>query len=232
VNYQRIYESLIEKAKKEQRIKHNGIYYENHHITPKCLGGSDENNNLVLLTAKEHYVAHKLLTYIYKGNRKIACSFHFMTYGEYNFKINLTSRDYIYARELLSMTPVSEETKIKMSKAGKGRKFSLEHKNKISKALTGQKRSKESIKKWKDNFEKRKDTYVSPMKGKKMSEESRLKISKARIGKAQSEETKEKRSKALKGRSYVELYGEKRAAKIKKLRSEKMKETNKKRNKC
>jgi hypothetical protein len=61
MNYQKIYESIIQKAKFENRIKlrknhPNYIYYENHHILPKCLGGSDEKENLVLLTAREHYV--------------------------------------------------------------------------------------------------------------------------------------------------------------------------------
>jgi hypothetical protein len=36
-------------------------YHERHHITPKCLGGSNEEENLVDLYAKEHFVAHKLL---------------------------------------------------------------------------------------------------------------------------------------------------------------------------
>ena len=35
---------------------------ENHHIIPKCLDGSDETNNFVLLTYREHYIVHYLLT--------------------------------------------------------------------------------------------------------------------------------------------------------------------------
>lgn len=38
------------------------VYYESHHIIPRALGGSDEGNNLVLLTAYEHYLCHWLLT--------------------------------------------------------------------------------------------------------------------------------------------------------------------------
>ena len=37
-------------------------YVEKHHIIPKCLGGSNDYNNLVSLTAREHVVAHWLLT--------------------------------------------------------------------------------------------------------------------------------------------------------------------------
>jgi hypothetical protein len=36
-------------------------YVERHHIIPKCLGGTNEQSNLVALTAKEHYICHRLL---------------------------------------------------------------------------------------------------------------------------------------------------------------------------
>lgn len=36
-------------------------YVERHHIIPRCMGGSDERENLVQLTPEEHYVAHQLL---------------------------------------------------------------------------------------------------------------------------------------------------------------------------
>lgn len=36
-------------------------YSERHHIIPKCLGGNDTNDNLVRLTAREHFICHRLL---------------------------------------------------------------------------------------------------------------------------------------------------------------------------
>jgi hypothetical protein len=56
--YTRWYQGLMNKA-----VVRNTIdgYYEEHHILPKSLGGSDTKDNLVKLTAKEHYVAHLLL---------------------------------------------------------------------------------------------------------------------------------------------------------------------------
>lgn len=53
------YFSIIEKAK--NRIEYTG-YTEKHHIIPKSLGGNNAATNLVVLTAKEHYIAHHLLT--------------------------------------------------------------------------------------------------------------------------------------------------------------------------
>ena len=125
MNHRKIYESIIENAKSKNRKKlkknhPNYIYYENHHILPVCLSGNNEKNNLVLLTAREHFICHKLLTYIYKGNRKIACAFHKMSFGNHNDKYKISSKDYAYARELISLTLISNETRKKLSDATKG----------------------------------------------------------------------------------------------------------------
>lgn len=65
MNYDKLYYNIINKAIFEEnfglRYKGNGTYYEKHHIIPKSLGGSNESNNLVLLTAREHYLCHWLL---------------------------------------------------------------------------------------------------------------------------------------------------------------------------
>lgn len=61
MNYQRIYDQLVERAK--DRVLEG--YQERHHIVPRCLGGSDENNNLVGLTPDEHFFAHVLLVKIH-----------------------------------------------------------------------------------------------------------------------------------------------------------------------
>lgn len=62
MNYQNIYNALVEKAKVRglDKSQHEG-YFEIHHILPKCLGGSDEKDNLVMFTGREHFIAHMLL---------------------------------------------------------------------------------------------------------------------------------------------------------------------------
>lgn len=56
------YVDLIHTAQTKKRKKKNGSYeYDLHHITPRSLGGSDDKVNLVLLTPREHFVAHLLL---------------------------------------------------------------------------------------------------------------------------------------------------------------------------
>ena len=47
-----------------KRKEFNG-YSEIHHIIPKSLGGKDSKDNLVKLSAKEHFIAHRLLAKIY-----------------------------------------------------------------------------------------------------------------------------------------------------------------------
>lgn len=66
MNWQKIYDNLISRAKKELRTKNNEVYYENHHIVPRHMGGDDSEENLVLLTFREHVLSHYILWRIYK----------------------------------------------------------------------------------------------------------------------------------------------------------------------
>jgi len=55
-------------------------YLEKHHIIPKCVGGSDDEENLILLTPREHFIAHLLLTKMYEGEarHKLLYAFNMM----------------------------------------------------------------------------------------------------------------------------------------------------------
>jgi hypothetical protein len=66
--YEKIYNRLIMKALSEERYK-NENYYERHHIIPRSFGGGDQNNT-VLLTLREHFVAHKLLVRMNEGEKR------------------------------------------------------------------------------------------------------------------------------------------------------------------
>lgn len=63
MNYDKIYKQIIEFRKENPLDKDQ--YGENHHIIPRCLGGSDDKENLVRLTAREHFICHMLLAEIY-----------------------------------------------------------------------------------------------------------------------------------------------------------------------
>lgn len=167
MNYQKIYNDLIIKAQSENRKKKNGIYYENHHIIPKCLGGSDNKDNLVLLTAKEHYIAHALLYFIDK-NPKLAYAWNLMSVGsKYNKRYN---------SRLFQIAKIENIKHLKENFSGEknpyyNKKHTKEIRKKISEAV---------IKNYKINpkTEDLKLRAIKTFKGKPKSEKQKLKMSK------------------------------------------------------
>jgi hypothetical protein len=79
MNYSKIYNQLMLNAKNREITN----YTENHHIIPKCMGGNNDIKNLIKLTFREHYIAHWLLSKMYKKNLKISyklgCAFLLMS---------------------------------------------------------------------------------------------------------------------------------------------------------
>lgn len=65
MDYQKIYDNLIKKRLENPPTEK----FERHHIVPKSLGGSDDKENIVKLTLREHYIAHLLLCRIHRGTR-------------------------------------------------------------------------------------------------------------------------------------------------------------------
>lgn len=75
MNYLKNYNDYVAYVKNEVKLgnrprtkqtkKHFNGYWEFHHIIPKSLGGDNSEDNLIPLTAREHFLAHYLLTKIY-----------------------------------------------------------------------------------------------------------------------------------------------------------------------
>ena len=125
MNYKKIYNNLIIKRKNISVIG----YKEKHHIIPKCIGGSNDRDNLVNLTAREHYMAHALLCKIYPDNISICFAFNCMCFkwgsrdkrSGRHYRVN----SYIYEscrkklsefmRKLKTGVPNTEEQKRKIS---------------------------------------------------------------------------------------------------------------------
>ena len=61
--YTRWYYAIISRA----QTRTLEIYTEKHHIVPKSLGGTNTMNNLVKLSAREHFICHLLLTKMTSG---------------------------------------------------------------------------------------------------------------------------------------------------------------------
>ena len=85
------YNKLIEKSKNRDL---NG-YTERHHIIPKCMGGSDRYENLIYLTAREHYIAHQLLAKTYPYHRGLWLACILMTTDKHGNRINNRLYDWI-----------------------------------------------------------------------------------------------------------------------------------------
>jgi len=94
MNYQKIYNQIIERA---QNRKLEG-YKEKHHVIPRCLDGLDDKSNLVELTAREHFLCHRLLCEIYPNNHKLLCALWLMAIGKQKWNnrdpYNVSSREY------------------------------------------------------------------------------------------------------------------------------------------
>lgn len=111
MNYQAHYNRLIERAR--LRPLPDG-HIERHHVIPRCMGGNDDQVNLVNLTPEEHYVAHQLLVKIYPDNSKLIVSAMIMTTGG-----SRTNKLYGWIRR-------------KISTSQTGKTLSLDHRKKIS----------------------------------------------------------------------------------------------------
>lgn len=101
MDYLKHYKLLVESRRYRGLDKTQiGRYLEFHHIVPRCMGGSDDSDNLVMLTGQEHFIAHHLLAKIYKGNRKIQRAFAAMSRSKR--KRRLTARQVNRARRAFS----------------------------------------------------------------------------------------------------------------------------------
>ena len=157
------------------------------------MGGSNKKENLVALTAKEHYICHVLLTKCTEGFYLKLMQYalgKFIQSSKYQ-KRNFTARQYQRIRESISLartgTTFSDESKKKMSNSAKNR-------------IPWNKGLKGVIVHSKESNLKRSNT----LKGRPISEEQKNKISNSKIGKpsgmignSHSEETKQKMREAF-----------------------------------
>jgi len=130
------YKKFID-ALRNQRI--DG-YFEKHHILPRSLGGSDDASNLILLTSRQHYLAHWMLWKAYGG--AMAVAFDYMN-GIKRYGKRLPSRVVAALKadvsKRISERPVSYETREKQRQAKLGKKLSAEHVEKVRLAVLGRK---------------------------------------------------------------------------------------------
>jgi hypothetical protein len=195
--YNQWYHSIIENA----RSRTLSGYKESHHIVPQSLGGPDTKENLVDLTAREHFVCHWLLVKMHTGEARSKMIYALNGMKRSNreqerYETAITSRVYQKLKEEFGKThsafmkgrqahnkgkPMSEEqkAKIRATKASNPYKYTPEQIAKRVEKQVGQKRSQES-----------KDKISAALKGKlkgPMSDENKVKISLGSKGKTKPE---------------------------------------------
>ena len=74
-------------------------YHEEHHIVPKCMGGSNDKDNLIDLFADEHFIAHKLLAFENPDNDSLQRAFGTMAHvRRFGRKYDVSEEDYAYIK--------------------------------------------------------------------------------------------------------------------------------------
>ena len=215
--YQEKYRLLIEERKSNPLP--DTEYGENHHIKPRCICPEEENNpeNIIRLSAYEHFLAHYYLMRIYEGTqyeRKTIHAFRFMnTRRTMHFtdeELHESALMYEEGKKRFSEVHLSPESRKKLSeslkghpgwnKGGKGKPHSEETKKRLSELATGRHPSDETRQKMSES----RKGHPGYMKGKHHSEESRQKTSNTLKGRSKSEEWKRKISEAHKGKHHTE----------------------------
>lgn len=215
--YIRWYAAITENAK--GRILDS--YTEKHHIIPRCLDGTDDSDNLVDLTAREHFVCHWLLTKIHhtgKQHYQMLNALRGMRRENKNqqrYKTKITARVYATAKEEWSKyqsikykgegnpmygREVSPEVRAGRSERASGNNNPAKRPGvgkKISDSKTGVKRAPFS-EEWKANLSAAKQGKNNSRYGAEVTSETRKKIGDKIRGRKQTQEEKDQRGASLK----------------------------------
>lgn len=144
MDYKKIYDAFIE----SRRVYSSpNDYYEKHHIVMRSLGGNDDKENIVKLTAREHYFAHLLLSK-FLPCRQTAFALWAMQWSSSSKQkrtVKRNSKAYECSRKMFSKY---------ITELNQTRVVSLETKMRMSITRKGVKKSEETKRKMKDNWHK------------------------------------------------------------------------------
>jgi hypothetical protein len=212
--YKQWYANITERAK-NRLLK---TYTESHHIVPRSLGGGDEADNLVNLTAREHFVCHWLLVKMTTGqdHHKMLNALRMMRaekQGQQRYNTKITARVYESIKQEYAELQSKQFTGTGNGMFGKH--HTQEAKDKIRQKNLGKKLTPEQIEKLKKAIIDKKKPPITdehraklsvaqsgknnPRYGVEVSEETRAKISEKAKGRKQSAETVQKKANAIRG---------------------------------
>ena len=136
MNYFKVYYQLCMRQFRSERFRGDGNYYEAHHVKPSSVGG--KGKILVLLTAREHFLQHLLLTKMFPDNTKLQYAFNMMFSQSNNQERYLPpSKWYEYRRKIFVKNHPQKNPKIKQ-KISKGlKKYFQKTPNKFNSDIIG-----------------------------------------------------------------------------------------------
>ena len=214
--YKKWYNQIVMNGKHEKLPGH-----EHHHILPRSLGGTDNDSNLIYITAREHFVCHWLLTKIYPTGEehwKMLNALRMMRAENKNqqrYDTKITSR--VYAKLKEEYARLQSERFSGENNPMYGNKFyrSEEGYNRQREAVLGEKNGSKKVesrkkiadsklgktrdlfsKEWKEKMSIAKQGKNNNMFGKSHSQETLEKIREKAKLRTYSYETNEKRRKA------------------------------------
>ena len=175
--YTKCYYSIIDQALSRSAVT---TYTEKHHIIPKCLGGSNKKENLVCLTAREHFICHLLLPRMVDDGKFKAKMWYAawclmaMSGSSGNRVFKYGSRSFATIREHRSKHVVNmrtgrkhtEETKKIIGEKSKNKIYTEEYRKKLSVAGS-LRRDSEEVKQRKSDAAKKRWAVVSDRDRKK-----------------------------------------------------------------
>lgn len=191
------------RAKSRKKAKEMLGYVESHHIIPRAAGGSNVSSNIAHLSAREHFICHRLLTKMTQGTllNSMRKAVHRMcSSNAYQQRRSVTGRAYETIRKEFALacaaTAVSrigaangmygkkhsEESKALMSVNRKGKgtnKRSDETRQKQSAYQKGRPKSDQHKQAVKESWERTRENRIGenhPSYGKKRSDEAKAKM--------------------------------------------------------
>jgi hypothetical protein len=200
--YKQWYTNITERAK--NRVLET--YTEQHHVQPRSLGGSDDPDNLVNLTAREHFICHWLLVKMTSGkeHHQMLNALRMMRaekQGQQRYNTKITARVYASIKQEYARLQSKQFTGIGNGMFGKH--HTQEAKDKIRQKNLGKKLTPEQVEKLKKAITGKKKPPITDAHRAKLSAAGSGKNN-ANYGKTTSEETRKKIGDKLRGRKQTE----------------------------
>ena len=182
--YTQWYYDIIENAKKRETAG----YVEKHHIIPRCMNGTDDQTNLIKVTAREHFMLHMLLIKM-TNDKKIISKLVYAAWQQSRsakyHDVKIISKTYELLKKQLSESYKGKKRKPFSASARENMRHAAIHRRRVplSEKQREHWRSVLNNHKGRTLSEEHKQKCSASLKGRKFTEEHKNKIRLSKIGK-------------------------------------------------